>query len=76
MIDKVELDEKAYGFTERSVHSKALLNTDLDSLLRYKIKKQKMISQNNEMVSMKAEIENFRTDLSEIRELIQQLLRK
>jgi hypothetical protein len=72
----VELEEKVNGFTERDTHSKALLNTDLESYLNYKKRKQKVISQNKEMDNMKSQINEMRGEMSEIRDLLQQLLRK
>ena len=76
MITTVELEEKVNGFTERDTHSKALLNTDLESYLSYKKRKKKAITQNKEMDNMKTQINAMRGEMSEIRDLLQQLLRK
>jgi len=72
----VELEEKVNGFTERDTHSKALLNTDLESYLNYKKRRKKVVSQNKEMDIMKSQINEMRGEMSEIRDLLQQLLRK
>jgi len=72
----VELEEKVNGFTERDTHSKALLNTDLESYLNYKKRRKKVVSQNKEMDNMKSQINEMRGEMSEIRDLLQQLLRK
>ena len=48
MKNRIELDEKISGFTERDLHSKAILNTDSVGLLRYKINRQKNIKINKQ----------------------------
>lgn len=71
--EKIEIIEPVSGFTEREKNSKAILNTDIDSLLRYKIQKRKFseINKNNsEMSNMKNEINSLKNDLSEIKELL------
>ena len=71
--EKIEIIEPVAGFTEREKDSKALLNTDLQSLLRYKIQRRKFseININNlEMNNIKGEINNLKNDLSEIKELL------
>lgn len=73
MKEKIELIEPVDGFTEREKNSKAILNTDIDSLLRYKIQRRKFseINKNNsEMTVMKNEINSLKDDLSEIKELL------
>ena len=40
-LEKLKMKEIVGGFTERDINSKALLNTDKDSFLKYKIQKSK-----------------------------------
>jgi hypothetical protein len=40
--EKIKIAEPVRGFTERDRNSKAILNTDMDSLLKYKIQKRKI----------------------------------
>ena len=39
IAEKIKIAEPVRGFTERDRNSKAILNTDMDSLLKYKIQK-------------------------------------
>ena len=73
MMEKVKVIEPVQGFTERDLSSKAILNTDIDALLRYKIQKRKIsdINRNrNELNAMQVEIEGIKTDLGEIKNLL------
>lgn len=76
MQEKIELKEAKNGFTERDLHSKAILNTDNNSLLKYKIQRNRF----NNMASNGAEIENIKNDflslkseLCEIKQLLLQI---
>ena len=72
MKNRIELDEKISGFTERDLHSKAILNTDSVGLLRYKINRQKNIKINkghrvaDEMFALKNEMNEIKKLLLQI----------
>ena len=73
MIEKLRVVEPVQGFTERDMSSKAILNTDIDALLRYKIQKRKIsdINRNrNELTAMQVEIDSIKSDLGEIKNLL------
>ena len=73
MINKVPVVEPVQGFTERDLSSKAILNTDIDALLRYKIQKRKISDINksrNELSAMQVELDTIRSDLGEIKSLL------
>ena len=73
MPQKLKISEPVHGFTERDAHSKAILNTDVDSLLRYKIQKKKLKDINSnkeEILSVKMEVEQIKNDLVEIKTLL------
>lgn len=72
-MEKVRVIEPVQGFTERDMSSKAILNTDIDALLRYKIQKRKIsdINRNrNELTAMQVEIDGIKNDLGEIKNLL------
>lgn len=78
-LEKVEIIEPVAGFTEREVNSKALLNTDVDSLLRYKIQRRKfneINKSNSEINNIKDDINNLKNDLGEIKELLLQITKR
>lgn len=58
------------GFTERDSNSKALLNTDMDSLLKYKIQKRIRSETTSEIESVKRDVVLMKNELSEIKELL------
>jgi len=73
IVEKILIAEPVRGFTERDRNSKAILNTDIDSLLKYKIQKRKISDINksrNEIVIIREEIDNIKSDLSEIKQLL------
>ena len=73
MMNKVRVIEPVQGFTERDMSSKAILNTDIDALLRYKIQKRKIsdINRNrNELTAMQVELDGIKSDLGEIKSLL------
>lgn len=79
MMNKVEIIEPVSGFTERDKHSKALLNTDVDSFLKYKIQRRKFSEINRnagEISKVKSEVEEIKNDLSEIKQLLLQITQK
>ncbi len=73
METKLAIIEPTRGFTERDSRSKAILNTDIDSLLKYKIQKRKLIDINknsSEIDAVKSEINQIKCDLTEIKTLL------
>jgi len=76
---KLNVAEPIKGFTEREVHSKALLNTDIDSLLKYKIQRKKFFDINkskDEIAAVKTEMDKIKLDLSEIKQLLLQITKR
>lgn len=67
--DKIRMKEIVGGFTERDVDSKALLNTDVDSLLKYKIQKRRL-SNSQEVEKIQDEVRSLKTELVEIKQLL------
>jgi hypothetical protein len=79
MMNKIEIIEPVSGFTERESNSKALLNTDVDSLLKYKIQKRRFSEINRnvgEVSKVKLEVEQIKNDLYEIKQLLLQITQK
>ena len=73
IVEKILISEPVRGFTERDRNSKAILNTDIDSLLKYKIQKRKLSDINksrNEIVIIREEIDNIKLDINEIKQLL------
>jgi hypothetical protein len=73
LINKLIVSEPVRGFTERDTNSKAILNTDIDSLLTYKIQKLKLIDINKNketLESIKKEISEMKTNLIEIKSML------
>ena len=71
--NKIPIADPINGFTERDANSKAILNTDLNSLLKYKIQKRKIldINQSKENINeIYKEIDEIRNDISEIKNLL------
>jgi len=71
--NKFSIIEPINGFTERDANSKAILNTDVNSLLMYKIQKRKIsdINKNiNEIDLIRGEINTMKSDLDEIKNLL------
>lgn len=78
-MNKIEIIEPVSGFTERESNSKALLNTDVDSLLKYKIQKRRFSEINRnvgEISKVKLEVEQIKNDLCEIKQLLLQITQK
>ncbi len=72
-MERIELKEKVSGFTERDLHSKAILNTDTAGLLRYKIQRQKTIKMNEgvqDMSRFREEMSSLKQEMSEIKNLL------
>lgn len=72
--DKIKMKEIVGGFTERDVNSKALLNTDMDSLLKYKIQKRRL-SSSIEMEKIKTDVIELKSELDEIKQLLLTLVK-
>lgn len=69
-MERLELKEQALGFTERDAHSKAILNTDRNALLKHKMQKERHIQSTQEVNKMKDEICSLKNDLCEIKQLL------
>ena len=73
IVENIKIAEPVRGFTERDRNSKAILNTDMDSLLKYKIQKRKISDINksrNEIALIRGEVDSIKSDLSEIKQLL------
>jgi len=76
MVEKIKIAEPVRGFTERDKNSKAILNTDMNSLLKYKIQKRKISDINkstNEIELIRKEIDEIKSDLNEIKNMLFQI---
>ena len=76
IVEKIKIAEPVRGFTERDRNSKAILNTDMDSLLKYKIQKRKISDINksrNEIALIRTEVDSIKSDHSEIKQLLLQI---
>lgn len=60
----------------RDTNSMALMNKDINGLEEYKLKRNLMATQREEINTIKAEIDGIKSDVSEIKLLMQQLLNK
>ncbi len=72
-MERIELKEKVSGFTERDLHSKAILNTDTAGLLRYKIQRQKTVRIDEggaEVQRVRDELSALKGEMSEIKQLL------
>jgi len=76
---KIELEESTFGFTERDLQSKAILNTDMNALNRYKIQKKNFFEIKNtvnEYSVIKDEIYNLRNEMLEIKKMLSFIVSK
>ena len=76
IAEKILIADPVRGFTERDRSSKAILNTDMNSLLQYKIQKRKISDINksrNEIALIRDEVDSIKSDLSEIKQLLLQI---
>lgn len=74
----MKLKESHNGFTEREIHSKALLNQDTNALLKYKIQKNRMSnvsSTMNELQNLKTEFDEVKSEISEIKNLLHKIIK-
>lgn len=70
MKQKIELSESIQGFTERDAHSKALLNTDTNGLLKYKLQRERYLRSIQEMSKVKSDLSSLKEELIEIKQLL------
>lgn len=71
--NKISIADPVNGFTERDANSKAILNTDMNSLLQYKIQKRKAtdINKNKEDINeIYKEVDQIKNDIREIKDLL------
>lgn len=76
---KLKVIDPVSGFTERDSNSKAILNTDIDSLLKYKIQRRRFseINKNSkEIMTVREEIDDLKNDISEIKQLLLQITKQ
>lgn len=70
MERRIELSDPIHGFTERDAHSKALLNTDLNGLKKYKLQRERHFQNIQEMSRVKSDISSLRDEMREIKQLL------
>lgn len=74
--NNIELKETRNGFSLRDLHSKAILNKDQDSLIKYKIQRNKMArlsANSNEIQSVREEVESLKDEIREMKNLLLQI---
>ena len=79
MSEKIELKETKNGFSLRDLHSKAILNSNTELLLKYKIQKtrfQNINAKSAEFESVKSEVQELRNEITEIKKLLLQIVGK
>ena len=64
------MKEVVSGLGERDVNSKALLNNDYDSLLKYRIQRRRNSQQGSEIELVRNEVVQLKSELQEIKELL------
>ena len=76
--EKIKLKEVHNGFSERDIHSKAILNQDKNALLRYKIQRNRLnivTSTSQELKTMREEFDELKTEITELKSLLQKIAR-
>lgn len=68
--NKLIVSDPVAGFTERESNSKALLNTDVQSLLKYKIQRRRLNGGSQDIEKVKSEVNEIKNELSEIKALL------
>jgi len=71
--NKIPIADPINGFTERDANSKAILNTDINSLLKYKIQKRKISDidkTRDEIQAIYSEVDDIKNDIREIKNLL------
>ena len=76
MEHRIELAEPIHGFTHRDAHSKALLNSDLSGLTKYKLQRERHFQGIQEMNKVKSDISTLKEELVEIKQLLLIILNK
>ena len=76
MEHRIELSEPIHGFTHRDAHSKALLNSDLSGLTKYKLQRERHFQGIQEMNKVKSDISTLKEELVEIKQLLLIILNK
>lgn len=76
MEHKIELAQPIKGLSERDAYSKALLNTDMNGLIKYKMQREKHFQNLQEMARMKTDISTLREELGEIKQLLLMISKK
>lgn len=74
--EHIKLKESHNGFSERDVHSKAILNHDRNALLRYKIQRNRMIEmseQSHEIQTLREELSDIKNDFHEMKLLLKKI---
>lgn len=77
--EKIKLKEVHNGFSERDIHSKAILNRDRDALLKYKIQRQRSTKINEnvaDMAKFQSEVYELKSEVAEIKNLLLKLINK
>ncbi len=70
MEHKIKLSEPIHGFTQRDAHSKALLNTDLSGLMKYKLQRERHFQGIQEINKVKSDISSLKDELKEIKDIL------
>jgi len=73
-LEKLKMKEIVGGFTERDINSKALLNTDKDSFLKYKIQKSKFQNGPKDVEKIRNEMQELKNELNIIKEMLSTIL--
>jgi len=71
--NKIPIADSTNGFTERDANSKAILNTDINSLLKYKIQRRKISNidkTKEEIDAINLEVNEIKNDIREIKNLL------
>jgi hypothetical protein len=76
MEHRIKLSEPIHGFTHRDAYSKALLNSDLSGLTKYKLQRERHFQGIQEMSKVKSDISTLKEELVEIKQLLLIILNK
>ena len=60
----------------RDTENMAILNTDINELHEYEMKRNAMVQQKNEINSIKQEMSDLKNDVSDIKEMLIQLIKR
>ena len=76
--EKLKLKESHNGFSERDIHSKAILNQDRSALIKYKIQRNRLdsaTSTSSEVKAIKEEFDDLKKEIKELKSLLQTIAR-